>query len=149
MDDLIRRVQAFADREGLWSAGDRVLAAVSGGADSVALAWILHHLARAKHAQLAGLVHLHHHIRGEAADADAAFVTALAERLGVPVHVGHADVPALARQARVSLEVAGRQARLAHFEDVRRAAEATVVAVAHTRSDQAETILLRLTRGAG
>lgn len=145
--DLAGRVRAFAERHGLWTADEPVMAAVSGGADSVALLLILHELARQSRVQLAGVAHLHHHIRGVSADEDAAFVARLADRLSLPFDLAHDDVPARARRAGASLEVAGRHARLDYFERLARGGR--ILALAHTRSDQAETVLLRLVRGAG
>jgi tRNA(Ile)-lysidine synthase len=127
----------------------RVVAAVSGGSDSVAILFLLRELAHRGDVILAGLAHLNHHIRGGEADADAAFCRALAERLEIPAFVGDADVPALAARASVSLEVAGRDARQRFYADVLTSAKAQRIAVAHTRDDQAETVLMRLTRGAG
>jgi tRNA(Ile)-lysidine synthase len=98
---------------------------------------------------LAGIAHLHHHIRGAEADADAAFARALAERLGVAVVVADADVPADAAEHGVSIEVAGRHARQTFFRDALASLSAERIAVAHTRDDQAETVILRLARGAG
>jgi tRNA(Ile)-lysidine synthase len=95
------------------------------------------------------VAHLHHHIRGSAADADAAFVRALARRLDLPCEVAHSDVPAQARAARQSIEVAGRNARLDFYRQALGRLEAHRMALAHTRGDQAETVLLRLARGAG
>lgn len=146
---LTGRVLDFAERHRLWTRATPVVAAVSGGADSVALLLILQDLARAGFVRLAGVAHLHHHIRVPGADEDAAFVEALARRLEVPFTLGHADVPAQAGRAGGSLELAGRKARLAFFESVAAGPERPVVALAHTRSDQAETVLLRLARGAG
>lgn len=145
--ELAGRVRAFAERHGLWTAETPLMAAVSGGADSVALLLILHELARQTRVRLTGVAHLHHHIRGASADEDAAFVARLAERLSLPLELAHDDVPARARRAGVSLELAGRHARLAFFDQLARGGR--VLALAHTRSDQAETVLLRLIRGAG
>ena len=145
---LSGRVQAYARRFGLWTADTPVVAAVSGGADSVALLLILHELAQAGHVRPTGVAHLHHHIR-VGADEDAAFVEALARRFELPFVLGHADVPGLAASSGESLELAGRKARLAFFERMAADPARSVVALAHTRSDQAETVLLRLARGAG
>jgi len=146
---LVARVQAYALRHRLWTPDTRVVAAVSGGADSVALLRVLHQLSGEGHVRLAGVAHLNHHIRGVEAAADATFVAELASRLGVPLEAGDADVPALAHEAHQSLEVAGRNARLTFFERSLSALGADRVALAHTLSDQAETVLLRLARGAG
>lgn len=146
---LAHRVRRYAAQQLLWSAETRVVAAVSGGSDSVALFFLLHQLAAGGGCRLAGLAHLHHHIRGAAADGDAAFCRDLAARVGLPAVIGEADVPALARLAGVSLEVAGRDARQQFYRDAMATLGAACVAVAHTRDDQAETVLLRLARGAG
>ena len=149
MGALIDAVRAFADQHRLWTPATRVAAAVSGGSDSVALLFLLQELASRGHLQLAGLIHLNHHIRGSASDADAAFCRALADRLGIPAVIGDADVPALAARDGVSIEVAGREARQQFFLSARESLAVDRIAVAHTRDDQAETVLLRLTRGAG
>ena len=98
---------------------------------------------------LAGLAHLNHHIRGAEAEADADFCRALGVRLELPVFSGEADVPALALREGASLELTGREARQRFYAEVLNSAKAQRMAVAHTRDDQAETVLLRLLRGAG
>ncbi|MEO8682016.1 MAG: tRNA lysidine(34) synthetase TilS [Vicinamibacterales bacterium] len=125
------------------------MAAVSGGSDSVALFCLLQELAASGDLTLAGLAHLHHHIRGEAADEDAQFCRALADHAGVPAFISDADVPAVAARDGQSIEVAGREERQRFFVAAREALGAARVALAHTRDDQAETVLLRLVRGAG
>jgi tRNA(Ile)-lysidine synthase len=146
--NLAARVRGFVERQQLWPPGARVVAAVSGGGDSVALVHLLRELESGGRLVLAGLAHLNHQLRAEADD-DEAFCRALAAAAGVPCDVAHVDVAAAATDARASIEVAGRDARYAFFERVRAAREAHAVAVAHTRDDQAETVLLRLLRGAG
>ena len=146
---MIDRVSRYAAQHRLWAPDVRVVAAVSGGADSVAMLFLLRDLASRGDLALAGLAHLNHHVRGADADHDAAFCRDLAARLEIPAFIDDADVPALAARARVSLEVAGRDARQRFYADVLRAAKAERMAVAHTRDDQAETVVLRLTRGAG
>lgn len=131
--------------------GERVGIAVSGGADSVAL---LLAMAAANAAQKCALgvglsvVHLHHGIRGAQADEDAAFVAALAERLGLPLHMRDEDVPARAAAEREGLEEAARNARYGYFRELIEGGELDVVATAHTLNDQAETVLMKLLRGA-
>lgn len=148
---LLERILTTVRRHDLIPPGARVLAAVSGGADSVALALALARLARegALDGTLVGIAHLNHGLRGADADADAAFVEALAARLGVPSVAGRADVAALARDAGESIEAAARRARYAFLEQAAAGLEATCIATGHTADDQAETLVLRLMRGAG
>ena len=147
--DLPGRAQAFAQQHQLWTAETPVIAAVSGGADSVALLFILHALAGNGQLRLTGVAHLNHRIRGAEADADEGFVQGLAERLRLPCSCHLEDVPARARRHQQSIEVAARHARLDFFERLSAGSGALRVALAHTRTDQAETVLLRLARGAG
>jgi tRNA(Ile)-lysidine synthase len=126
-----------------------LIAAVSGGSDSVALLVLLHDLHERGNLTLVAIAHLHHGIRGNEADEDQRFCEALAADLDVPLEVAHADVPALARRDRVSLEVAGRRARHDFFRSVITSRSADRVATAHTEDDQAETVLFRMIRGAG
>lgn len=135
-------------RYALLPAGCHVLVGVSGGADSVALLYALHHL-RPRLSFSLTAVHVHHGLRGAEADADAEFVSLLAWRLGVPCGVEKVDVAQRARREGISVEMAGRQARHEIFARVARAVGADRVATAHHADDQAETVLLRLLRGTG
>jgi tRNA(Ile)-lysidine synthase len=146
---ILRRVSRFARRHELWRRATRVIAAVSGGSDSVALLVLLNELHLRGDLVLDAVAHVHHGIRGHEADDDEAFCRELAGRLDRPFVSAHVDVPALARCRRQSIEVAGREARRAFFDSVRRDRGADVVATAHTQDDQAETVLLRLVRGSG
>ncbi len=146
---LAERVLRAIERDRLIPRGGRVLAALSGGADSVALSSLLADGARAGSYSFAGLLHVNHQLRGAAAEADEAFCRELAEALGVPIVVERVDVAALARADRVSIEHAGHRARYAVFERVAAERGADAVATGHTRDDLAETVLLRLVRGAG
>ena len=125
-----------------------VLAAVSGGADSVALLSLLRELAGRGEIRLAA-AHFEHGIRGDASRADAAFVSALCEKWGVPLVLGGADVPALGRARGVGLEQAARDARYAFLRKAKEDIGADVIALAHHLDDQAETVLMHLARGAG
>jgi tRNA(Ile)-lysidine synthase len=146
---LAARALDAVRRHALLRDGDRVLVGLSGGADSVALLFILHELDAAGILRIAGAAHLHHGLRGDAADADEAFCAALAARFAIPFVVERADVAALARAQKRSVEAAGRAARYGFFDRTLAELGADAVAVAHTRDDQAETFLLRLLRGAG
>ncbi len=141
------KLLAAVERYGLLEPGDRVLAAVSGGQDSLALAVLLGDLREDLGISLA-IGHLHHGLRAEA-DADQAYVAALAERLGCEFVTERAEVAALARERRIGLEVAGREARYAFFERAARSQGLNKVALGHTASDRAETLLMNLMRGAG
>ena len=149
MTSLATRALETVGRHALLRDGRRVLVALSGGADSVALLLILRELERAGAVVVAGAAHLNHLLRGADADADEAFCAALAARLGVPFLAGRVDVAALARAAKRSLEDAARTARYAFLERAADTLDADAIAVAHTKDDQAETFLLRLLRGAG
>jgi tRNA(Ile)-lysidine synthase len=127
--------------------GGTLLVALSGGADSVALLDALASLRRRRGFRLVA-AHLDHGLRDGSAD-DAAFCAELCQALGVPLRVGRADVRARAARERGGLEQAARRERYAFLRRVREEEAAVAVAVAHTRDDQAETLLLRLLRGAG
>jgi tRNA(Ile)-lysidine synthase len=129
-------------------AGGRVLAAVSGGSDSVALVLLIRELEEKGEFSLTGIAHLNHGLRGSACD-DEEFCRALAARLRVPFHVQRIAIREMAREQRRSIEDAARVARYDFFSRARDEAGAHVVATGHTRDDQAETFLLRLLRGAG
>jgi tRNA(Ile)-lysidine synthase len=143
-----QQVRRTIRRHALVPTGARVLAAVSGGSDSVALAWVLRELSDSGDLDLAGLAHLNHQLR-PAADRDEQFCRDLAKRLGVPIDVGTRDVKGFAAAERLSLEDAARRARYAWLEETADRRGAAWIAVGHTQDDQAETFLFKLVRGAG
>ncbi len=136
-------------RQNLWSTADRIAIALSGGSDSVALTWLLHDLAQPGRVAVAGLIHVNHLLRGAESAADEAFCRALALRLGWPIEVARVDVAARARATSQSIEAAARDVRYEWFETAAATLGATVVVTGHTADDQAETVLMRLLRGAG
>ncbi|MEE2637691.1 MAG: tRNA lysidine(34) synthetase TilS [Acidobacteriota bacterium] len=146
---LAERVLASMRRHTLIPPGGRVLAAVSGGSDSVALLYLLADFARRGVVTLAGMAHLNHQLRGTAADDDERFCRMLAARFRVPCLVDTVTVAQVAKDRGISVEHAGHQLRGAFFERAAAEAAAGVVAVGHTRDDQAETVMLRLLRGTG
>jgi tRNA(Ile)-lysidine synthase len=121
----------------------RVVVAVSGGGDSVGLLRALESI-RHDFALELSIAHLHHGVRGEAADADAHFVQDLAQRLRMPFDLGH-----WTPHRSGHFEADARRARLAWLESVADGRSAVVLALGHTRDDQAETVLHRILRGTG
>lgn len=136
--------------------GDRVCAAVSGGADSVALLLLLHAAnGQPRNALGVGLsaVHVHHGLRGEEADADLMFVEGLCLRLEVPLHVRHGNVHDRVAHSRSTgrvetIEEAARHLRYEVFSSLIAEGHADSVLTAHTLDDQAETVLMKFLRGA-
>lgn len=125
----------------------QVAVAASGGADSVGLLRTLVLGAR-EIGMVLSVAHVHHGIRGEAADEDAHFVEELARQLQLPFLVHRTDTPARARDQGQTLEEAGRHDRYAWFRELLAQGTVSAVATAHTLDDQAETVLHRLLRGA-
>src|SRR5262245_34767448 len=115
---LVASVRRFIAQHDLIPRGARVLAAVSGGSDSIALALILRDLADDGDLTFAGIVHFNHQLRA-AADGDEEFVRGVAAALGRPFFSDHADVATRARQEHRSVEDAARAARYEWYERVR------------------------------
>lgn len=145
LKDCVRRT---IRRYGLASRGTRVLAAVSGGSDSVALAYLLRELDDAGELHLVAIAHFNHQLR-DTADRDERFSADVAEALERRFIRGADDVRSRAAREGRSLEDAARAARHEFLHRVRVDASADAIALGHTRDDQAETFLLRLLRGAG
>jgi tRNA(Ile)-lysidine synthase len=145
---LLERVRRTIRQHDLASPHTRVAVALSGGSDSVALAHLLLALDAAGELRVAGLAHFNHELR-TTAQRDEEFCAQLADSWGRPILTGRADVGSLARRLRRSIEDAARRARHDFLERARAELGADVVALGHTRDDQAETFLLRLLRGAG
>lgn len=134
----------------LLTAGQRVCCAVSGGADSTALLLTLHEANEEK--QPLGLIlsaiHVHHGLRGDQADSDEQFVRELCHRLGVSLTVVAVNTAARQVQEREGVEEAARELRYAVFRQRLAEGGADVIATAHTLNDQAETVVMKLLRGA-
>ncbi len=131
--------------------GDRVAVAVSGGADSVALLRAIHAANQPGPSALGiGLsaAHVHHGLRGAEADADLLFVQNLCTSLATPLHIHRTSAAEYATLHGETLEEAGRSIRSSFFSSLIASGEADTVLTAHTRDDQAETVLMKLLRGA-
>lgn len=125
-----------------------VLLALSGGEDSSVLLHLLAEDARREGYPLFA-AHFNHRIRGEEAERDARFCRELADSLGIPLIVGSADVPALAREHGTGLEEEARELRYAFFAHVMEERGIKLLVTAHHAMDQAETVLLHMLRGSG
>ena len=132
----------------LTAPGEHVLIACSGGADSVCMLILFAELREELGIRLSA-VHVHHGLRGDAADRDAAFVQALSEKLGIPCVVRYIDVNAFREERHLSVEEAARILRYREIRKVIREISADRAAAAHHKEDQAETVLFNLIRGSG
>jgi tRNA(Ile)-lysidine synthase len=142
------KVLAYIREHELLKAGERVGLAVSGGADSVALLRVLLELGSELGIVLS-VLHFNHKIRGADADADERFVAELAKQCGLEFHRSGMDVRAYAAEHKLNLETAGREARYRFFEAFLQRHGLNAVATGHNMDDQAETVLMRILRGAG
>ena len=147
LSPLEQRVLRTIKKYGMISPGDHVLAAVSGGADSVAMLHMLHGLRKPLGIKLS-IAHMDHRIRGEEARREAAFVRELAAGLGLAFVAEARDVPEHKAASGLSLQEAAREVRYGFFSDAMAATGANKLALAHQADDQAETVLMRLVRGA-
>ncbi len=141
-------IWTYASSHELLADGDCVVVAVSGGSDSVALLHLLCLLRDAHHLRLI-CAHFNHQLRGADSEADEVFVQELAASLHVPFERGSEDVAGYASAHHHSLEEAAREARLRFLRMTALQTGAACIATAHTRDDQAETVLFRLLKGTG
>jgi tRNA(Ile)-lysidine synthase len=145
---LATAVLAYIRKHALLKAGDRMGVAVSGGADSVALLRLLLEL-RSEIGIVLSVVHFNHQLRGADSDGDAQFVADLARHHKLDLHCESADTAAYAAQKHLSIETAARELRYQYFRRLLGEARLNRIATAHTLDDQAETVVLRIVRGAG
>jgi tRNA(Ile)-lysidine synthase len=146
VNGLTRRFLEHCHHAQIFAPG-KVIVAVSGGVDSLALLHLLY--TRRERLQLAlHVAHFDHGIRAESAE-DAQFVAAFARTLDLPCTIGHEDVPALVSQTGLGIEAAARQARYDFLVKVAQAEGASQIVTAHHRDDQTETVLMHFLRGAG
>ena len=136
---MLNKLRAFLKEQALLSPGDKVIAAVSGGADSVAMLFALY-LLRDELGIILEAAHFNHRLRGAESDRDEAFVTDFCGRYCIPLHLGSGRIVS----GKKGLEAAARDARYAFLRSL-----PGKVATAHTADDNAETVLMRLIRGTG
>lgn len=141
---MYRKVRKYIEKNNLLADGDKIIAALSGGADSVAL---LHILAKLDYNIEA--IHCNFHLRGEESMRDENFVRTLCDKMNIKLTVAHFDTTTYASQKKISIEMAARELRYDFFESEREKTAAAAIAVAHHKDDVAETIILNLIRGTG
>jgi len=146
--DMLEKVKKTILEHKLITQGDKVLVALSGGADSVCLLVCLLALADALNLSVSA-AHVNHGLRGQDADRDEEFVRSLCDERGVPLYVHRADVSQVAKERKVGLEEAGRYVRYSFFDDLMKEHGFDKIATAHHAGDAIETVLMRLMRGTG
>ena len=141
------KVFSYIEKQGMIFPGHKIVAGVSGGADSVCLLFVLLEYAKKTPIQLAA-VHVNHGLREDAGE-DAEFVRGLCQREGIPFYLKEVNVAELASREKLSLEEAGRLLRYRAFREAAQDFSADRIAVAHNGNDRAETMLFHLFRGSG
>lgn len=149
-NEMYEKVSSFIEKYHMLEGIERVVVGLSGGADSVCLLFMLRRYIeenKFSHRVKLTAVHVHHGIRGDAADEDAFFCRELCTELDIEYRQYNYDVPALATQSGIGEEAMGRKLRYEAFRECIEAGERGVIAVAHHQNDQAETVLFHLVRG--
>ncbi len=143
-----QKVLSFIKKHNLAERGEKLVVAVSGGADSVCLLYILAGLHKELGIKL-HIAHLNHQLRSKDSAADARYVNGLAKKLNIPATITSQDVKAYQKQHRLTLEEAAREVRYSFLAEVAAKVGATKAAVGHTADDHVETMLMHLVRGSG
>jgi len=153
-----KKVAGFIKANGLFGSADKILLAVSGGADSTALMYAMCAIkaenvpALPLAGKLSGDIlctHINHQLRGPESDGDEAFVIAQADKLNLAITTKRLDVRGFAHKNKLSIETAARKLRIESLLDIAEANDCKWVATAHQKDDNAETVIQRLVRGTG
>ncbi len=144
--NLTESIKRIILNNGLFAPNDKVLVAVSGGADSVCLLHILYALKDELHLNLF-VAHVNHMLRKKEADRDENFVRTLSLKLGLPFFAEKIDVKKISKDKKISLEEAGRIARYDFFNRIKNEHKIDKIATAHNKNDNAETVCMRFVRG--
>jgi len=145
-----KKIADFIKAHGLFGPADRVLLAISGGADSIALLYVMQALRTHKVLRVEFLcAHINHQLRGMEANLDEDFVTAEAAKLKLPLMTKRLDIRGFARCHKLSIETAARKLRIEALLDIARINSCCCIATGHQKNDNAETVLQRLARGTG
>lgn len=138
----------FIKENELYSPGEKVLVALSGGPDSV---FLLHFFNKFKNKFKIeiGAVHINHRLRGNDSERDELFCKAICDELSVPLYILRKDIKSYSKEKKISLEVAGRKIRYEFFEKISSENRYDKIVTAHNADDNAETVLLNLIKGTG
>jgi tRNA(Ile)-lysidine synthase len=148
VSDWLQRVEEEIQNHRLFKRGEKILVAVSGGLDSMALLYALRTLSKIHQWKLV-VAHFNHRLRGRASEADERLVRKTAAAMRLPLDAGRADVKAFAAKSKLSLEMAARKLRHEFLAQTARKRNLKTIALAHHAGDQVELFFLRLLRGAG
>lgn len=145
---MIEKIKNYVKKYKMIQDGDRLIVGVSGGVDSVCLLFVLLELKKEMNIDII-VVHVNHGLRGQNSDDDETFVELLCKEHQLEMVTYHVDIRAMAEKNKQSLEEAGRGARQAAFEKARITHGGTKIVMAHHKNDNAETLLMNLSRGTG
>ena len=145
---MLQKVVEFVDKHYMIKKGDKIIVALSGGPDSICLIHILNKLKDKYGIQLYA-AHVNHCLRGKDSDGDESYAEEFCKSLGIEFFSKRIDINEMAERLNMSSETAGREARYNFFDELRESLGADKVALAHNLNDQAETVLMRIIRGAG
>ncbi|MBF0976859.1 MAG: tRNA lysidine(34) synthetase TilS, partial [Bacteroidetes bacterium] len=140
----MKRFDSFIKSQTALDKGDKLLVAVSGGIDSVVLLDML-----SKSGYRCAIAHCNFHLRASESDTDQTFVEGLARKYDIPIFIEHFDTIDIAAKEKISIEMAARNLRYRWFDEIKSRHGFRAIAVAHHKNDNAETVLLNLTRGTG
>ncbi|MHC4204839.1 MAG: tRNA lysidine(34) synthetase TilS, partial [Planctomycetota bacterium] len=145
-----KKLADFINSNGLLCSAEKVLLAVSGGADSIALMYAMHAL-KVEDIFNTGIfcAHINHQLRGTEGDLDEEFVVTQGKKLKLAVTTRRTDVREFARLRKLSIETAARHLRMEALIDIAKANDCSRIATGHQKNDNAETVLQRLSRGTG
>lgn len=142
---MICKIKSAIENYSMIKRGDSVIVALSGGADSMALAFFLNSV-KDEYGITLSAAHVNHGIRGKSADDDEVFVKDFCEKNNIELHVLHADVPGIAQKTGETHEECGRRIRYEFFQSID---DRSLIATAHNLNDNVETLLFRIARGTG
>ena len=145
---ILKKVKSAIEKYNLIEYGDKIIVAVSGGADSTSLLYILNSLKKDFNLTL-HVAHLNHLLRGKESYRDADFVRGLAKSLAIPCTIAVKDIKALKKKLKTSTQATARQARIDFLSKLKEKNDAAKIATGHTLDDRAETVLINLIKGCG